>query len=210
MPRRRAADHAHFAVTPGLPGYPFDRVIAVVHVVDERAILPFTGEAAAAILHHADVAPLGVGLFLFLVRRGLSFVIGRAREHDRPRPLALGQEDVGGQLHAVAHRHHHFLELGPGGGSRSQQPRCRQQPSKRPSMPKANHHRVPPRERIRQDAPPREMIELVACDLAPTFERTSAIIPRRPVAVNEVTRRPARLRLTGTPASQAPRVRAAR
>ncbi len=116
----RAAEHSHLAVGPRLRGGPFDRVVTVFHVLGEGPIVALAGEASAAILHDVRVAVVGVvGFGLGAVGR-LPLVVGRSGEHDRPGAIALGQEHVGGQLHAVAHGHHDFQRFGQRDGRRDE------------------------------------------------------------------------------------------
>ena len=88
---------------------------AVHHVLAFRAIL------AANVLHHANVAAFddhfgGVVVTVqdsvqganYCVRGELVGVVWRARQKDRRVLGAFGNEDDRMQLHAVAHRNHHF------------------------------------------------------------------------------------------------------
>ena len=51
----RAADHPDLAVRPRLGGRPFDGVVAVVGLVDERLELAIRCESTARVLEHEDV-----------------------------------------------------------------------------------------------------------------------------------------------------------
>lgn len=131
----RAAGHADLAVAPGLGGRPLDRVVAVLDVVLERLVEALGAPLPAHVLHHVDVAGVGVAPRLLghalaglgrLLRDAAVLEIGGAGQDDRPRPLPGRLIDVGGEADAVA-QGHEFLDgarrqarpfLGPGGRGR--------------------------------------------------------------------------------------------
>ncbi len=101
------APHADVAVRPRLPRDPVDRVVAVGDLVDERDRLALRAESPAHVLRDEGVAARDE-------MRGQErdpavaavLVVRQAHEHGRERPGAVGEVHVGGQVHAVAHRHH--------------------------------------------------------------------------------------------------------
>ena len=101
------APHADVAVRPRLPRDPVDRVVAVGDLVDERERLALRAESPAHVLRDEGVAARDE-------MRGQErdpavaavLVVRQAHEHGGERPGAVGEVHVGGQVHAVAHRHH--------------------------------------------------------------------------------------------------------
>ncbi len=108
---------------------PVDGVVGVGGVVDlagvERAaqrarhhVLAFGAVLAAHVLEHADIAAahehlitlrqFGIHMRRFEARGAAVGVIRRARQQDGGMLGALGNHDDRMQLHAVAHRDHHF------------------------------------------------------------------------------------------------------
>lgn len=111
----RRAPHRHLTVDVRLGCQPFNGVVAILAVADVLALHALGVERAALVLQDDDVAVAGKGLRLR--HQGLALlVVGRALQqrgqlrvdgdavHRRP-------VDVGGQLDAVAHRHHDLAAL---------------------------------------------------------------------------------------------------
>ena len=95
------ADHANLARGPGLGGGPFDRVVAVLGLVDERFPLSRRRKPPATVLYDVDVAPSREEAPLQLVHL---LLVGGAHENDRIRAGLLGSIQIGLQPQAVAHR----------------------------------------------------------------------------------------------------------
>ena len=124
----------HLPGGPGLGARPLDGVVAVLvlvpRLVEQPVVDALRVVAAALVLDDRDVAALGeIGREPV---RAVALVVGRPLEDHRPRTVALvvGHVHVGGELGAVAHRHHHLLAgvgLGRGGAGSQQEERCAQQ-----------------------------------------------------------------------------------
>ena len=103
-----AAQHPDRAVRPGLGGAPGDRVLAVLLLGQERAPLALGVEPAAAVLHDHDVAGFREREPVDRIAgRHPVAVVGRPLEDDRQPLGGVRAVDLGGQRHAVAHRHAH-------------------------------------------------------------------------------------------------------
>ena len=117
---------SHLPAGQRVPGRPLDGVVAVLALapalVHEPVVLALGLVAAAFVLRHGDVPPRGE--VLGGGTGAAALVIGGALQHhrERPRPLAAGKIDVGGEASAVPHRDHHLF-AGPvlGGGERREQ-----------------------------------------------------------------------------------------
>ena len=106
------SEHSDGAVRPGLAHDPFDRVVAVVDLVDVGNRLSLGTELAPDVLDHEHVATLGEpGRQLWHEGVPPALVVGEADEHGRV-AVPRRQVDVGGQAHAVPGRHHDLVGQG--------------------------------------------------------------------------------------------------
>ena len=96
-----SADHPDLAVRPGLPGDPVQRIVAVRGFLAQRIEDAFRFVAPSHVLRHHGVAALHERL---VVGRDVgAFTVGSALQDSRKTAALGGEEDVGGEPHAIAH-----------------------------------------------------------------------------------------------------------
>ena len=111
MRRIRGAEHPHLAIAVGQLRGPLNRVVAIISVIHvvlfEHTLRAMT---STRVLNHNDISTPGQRLRDLNRRRG-GLVIRRAMQQHRQ--LLIGRRampgrpiDIGGQLHAITHRHH--------------------------------------------------------------------------------------------------------
>jgi hypothetical protein len=122
-------EHPDGAVRPRLAHDPFERVVAVVDLVDVGNRLSLGAELAPDVLDHERIATLGKpGRQPRHEGVPPALVVGEADEHGRV-AVPRREIDVGGQAHAVPGRHHDLVGQGVD--------------RRRPDGHKINRHSVP-------------------------------------------------------------------
>jgi hypothetical protein len=111
----RAAHHAHATAAPRLARDPLDGVIPVLAFIVVWRKRSFRPKLPTAILRDEDVASLGPSLARGLLLRA---IIRRASEDDGRLGDRVISIEVGGELHAIAHRdgNRFGFDLGEGRG----------------------------------------------------------------------------------------------
>jgi hypothetical protein len=104
IPRIRAPNHTNVAVTPRLSADPFDRIVAVVELVDPRVENAIGVVTASHILGHINVAVLGVeDPFIYQVLSGV--VIRCTEKNHRSRNIFfLRMVYISREMDAIPHR----------------------------------------------------------------------------------------------------------
>ena len=102
----RAASHADLAGAPLLGAHPLLGVESVFYVRMEGVEFAVRIPPAAAVLDHARVSPVGHRPALLDQVRNV-IAVGSAYQEGRERTLGLREIDIGGQVHAIAHRDLH-------------------------------------------------------------------------------------------------------
>src|SRR2546425_11085186 len=111
--RIAGADGSDFSSRPGLPGDPFDNVVAVPAVIQNQTPDAFGMIAAANIIHHDRITSGSKPLSLPDVSRRL-LVVRRAAQNrgelaGKGSAASCGQVNIQCQADAVSHRNHNIL-----------------------------------------------------------------------------------------------------